>query len=310
MRASGQFPPNIEGFHRLRSAVGQAVRDAKRESNRNGTPMSVDEAFMARLLGALTRDMRAAMHRAGPEGQQAANIISNIDAQRRRHSEELVKPLAKVFGDNVTPVQALDRLVKFAERGETRELGAFMRVMREKNDPLRGTSAILFHMTDGGRDMRLFLDKYTSLPQPTRAILFEGERGLALERSLDRYVAAARRLEPFLNTAKHTALVDPTRITHLLTLSALMTHWPTVVAMVGGNAMAARLLTSPRYLNWLTYFPEASRGGFNTAKFAHHLARIGAVAGEQKEIGEALKISFQDALGITPSQALGAFAKR
>ena len=45
MRATGQFPPNIEGFHRLRSAVGEAVRAAKRESRINGTPMSVDEAY-------------------------------------------------------------------------------------------------------------------------------------------------------------------------------------------------------------------------------------------------------------------------
>jgi hypothetical protein len=304
MRANGQFPPNIEGFHRLRSAVGKAVGEAKRESLRNGTPMSVDEQFMSRLLGALTKDMRAALLRAGPEGQQTANAISNIDAQYKAYRNDIVKPLAKVFGDNVTPVQALDRLVKFAERGETRELGAFMRVMREKNDPLRGTSAILYHMTDGGRDMRVFLDKYTSLPQPTRAILFEGEQGQALQSALNRYVSAARRLEPFLNTARHTALVNPSQITHFLTLAAIFTHWPQVVAMVGGNAMAARLLTSTRYLRWLTEVPVASRGGFDTAAFSKHLARLGAVAGEQKEIGEALKIAFQDAIGITPAHAL------
>ena len=302
MRAGNQFPPNIEGFHQLRSAVGKAIREAKLESRINGTPLAVDDAFMARLLGALTEDMHATMQRAGPEGQRLSHIIQNIDTQRKEYAEELVKPLAKIFGDNVTPVQALDRLVKFAESGETRELAAFMRVMREKNDPLRGTSAILYHMTNGGRDLRLFMEKYTELPEPTRNILFAGEQGLALERSLDRYVRVARRIDPFLNTAQNTALVNWSRITHILTLSALMTHWQQVVAMVGGNAMAARLLSSPRFLSWLTTVPQASRGGFDTAQFTQHLARLGAVAGEQKEIGEALKIAFQDALGITPAQ--------
>jgi hypothetical protein len=157
-------------------------------------------------------------------------------------------------------------------------------------------------MTNGGRDLRLFMEKYTELPEPTRNILFAGEQGLALERSLDRYVRVARRIDPFLNTAQNTALVNWSRITHILTLSALMTHWQQVVAMVGGNAMAARLLSSPRFLSWLTTVPQASRGGFDTAQFTQHLARLGAAAGEQKEIGEALKIAFQDALGITPAQ--------
>lgn len=284
-RSSGQFAPSIEGMHDLRSAIGRTVREAKARQ-RNGQPMDVDEAFLARLYGSLSNDMQTALRRAGPEGARSAQRIRDLDNAYRQHLDETVRPLKRIFGDKVGPVEALDRLVKAARSGDTSTLGAFMRVMSQKDDPIRGTNAVLWHMTNGGRDLRTFIDSYREMPTPTRNMLFAGERGRALEAQLDRYVAVSQRLEQFISVANQRNVVDPTRLTHVMTLAGAIMHWPTVLGAVAGNAVAARMMTSPRYLRWLIEMPQASRGGFETAAFKRHLAIMGAIVGGDKDLGD------------------------
>ena len=302
-RATGQFPPSIEGMHDLRSAVGKALSAAKAESRRNGTPLAVDDAFMSRLYGALSDDMQTALRLSGPEGTRAAQRIRQLDDAYRTHLNDNVRPLKSIFGDNVGPVQAMDRLVKAATSGDTRTLAAYMRVMRQKDDPTRGANAILWHMTNGGRDLPAFIREYRDLPTPSRNVLFAGPRGQALEAQLDRYVAAAARLERFIGVSGQRSVVDPTRLTHVMTLAGAIMHWPTVLGAVAGNAVAARMMTSPRYLRGLTEMPAASRGGFDTVMFRNHLARLGAIAGGDKDLGDSFFAAVQRMIGVTPAKA-------
>jgi len=302
-RAKGQFAPNIEGMHDLRSAIGRTISAAKARQ-RQGQPMDVDEAFLARLYGSLSSDMQTALRLSGPEGARAATRIGELDRAYRQHLDETVRPLKRIFGDQVGPVEALDRITKAARTGDTRTLGAFMRVMSQKDDPIRGTNAVLWHMTNGGRDLRTFIKTYREMPTPTRNMLFAGERGRALEAQLDRYVAASQRLEQFINVANQRNVVDPTRLTHVMTIAGAIMHWPTVLGAVAGNAVAARMMTSPRYLRWLTEMPNASRGGFETEAFRRHLAIMGAIAGGDKDIGDRFFAGVQKMVGVSPAHAL------
>lgn len=288
LRASGGFAPGIQGFHDLRSAVGRAMSEARAYQRRTGEPMQVDDRFLARLYGALTEDMHAALGRAGPEGAAASSRMRNIDAAYRGHRENIVRPLAQIFGENVPPVQAMDRLVAAARRGDTRTLQAYMRVMEDKDDPARAAAAIIYHMTAGGREMGQLLSGWQSIPQASRNVL-ETTRTEALFREMDRYVRVAERLERFTRAAQTRGAVDPSRITHLLTGAAALTNLPAVIAMVGGNAVAARFLSSPRLIRWLTEFPESSRGGFDAPRFARHMARIGALTKGDPVMGEAMR---------------------
>lgn len=295
-RAKGQFAPNIEGMHDLRSAIGRTISAAKARQ-RQGQPMDVDEAFLARLYGSLSSDMQTALRLSGPEGARAATRIGELDRAYRQHLDDTVRPLKRIFGDQVGPVEALDRITKAARTGDTRTLGAFMRVMGQKDDPIRGTNAVLWHMTNGGRDLRTFIESYREMPTPTRNMLFAGERGRALEAQLDRYVAASQRLEQFINVANQRNVVDPTRLTHVMTIAGAIMHWPTVLGAVAGNAVAARMMTSPRYLRWLIEMPQASRGGFQTAAFRNHLARLGAIIGGDKDVGDQFFAGVQKMVG-------------
>ena len=226
--------------------------------------------------------------RATTSGERAVSMFKNVDDQYSQYVSELRKPLSKVFGDNVEGVQALDRLVKAAEKGETGILGAYMRVMTEKSDPTKGAAAVIYHMTGGGKDLKAFMEAWRNLPAPSRRILFDSPQGRALEKELNRFVNVGQRLEKYVNASKQQAIVNPGRITHLLTAAAIYTHLPVAIAMVGGNAMAAKVLSSPRLVRWMTELPSIGRGGFDTPAFQKHLARLGAMAGKDGEAADAL----------------------
>lgn len=226
--------------------------------------------------------------RATTSGERAVSMFKNVDDQYSQYVSELRKPLSKVFGDNVEGVQALDRLVKAAEKGETGILGAYMRVMTEKSDPTKGAAAVIYHMTGGGKDLSRFMESWRNLPAPSRRILFDSPQGRALEKELNRFVNVGQRLEKYVNASKQQAIVNPGRITHLLTAAAVYTHLPAAIAMVGGNAMAAKVLSSPRLVRWMTEMPSIGRGGFDTPAFQKHMARLGAMAGKDGEAADAL----------------------
>ena len=82
-----------------------------------------------------------------------------------------------------------------------------------------------------------------------------------------------------------------------MTIAGAIMHWPTVLGAVAGNAVAARMMTSPRYLRWLIEMPQASRGGFQTAAFRNHLARLGAIIGGDKDVGDQFFAGVQKMVG-------------
>lgn len=222
--------------------------------------------------------------RAPTEGEKSVAMLKNVDEGYRQYITELRKPLSKVFGDNVEPIQALDRLSKAALTGETSIINAYARVMREKADPNKGAAALLHHMSGGGKDMARFLETWREMPNVTKNALFEGREGQMLRGEIERYVRVGERLEKFVGAAKVKPFADPSRIAHIATVAAFFKSAPAVVAMVGGNAVAARVMSSPRYLRWLSEVPDRARGGFDTTMFNAHMARLGAIA-EKDESG-------------------------
>lgn len=228
--------------------------------------------------------------RAPTEGERAVAMFKNVDEGYQQYITELRRPLAKIFGDNVEPVQAMDRLVKAAMKGETSVVGAYARVMREKSDPTKGAAAVLHHMSNGGRDMSRFLEAWREMPAVSKRALFQGKEGQQLGREMERFVRVGERLERFASSSQQRPLVDPSRLTHMATASAFFANAPAVVAMIGGNAAVARMLSSPRYLRWISETPDAIRGGFQTPLFRRHMERLSAigVTEDDQRIGEGI----------------------
>jgi len=241
--------------------------------------------------------------RATTSGERAVSMFKNVDEQYSQYVSELRKPLSKVFGDNVNGVQALDRLVDAAKKGETGLLGSYMRVMTEKSDPTKGASAVIYHMTGGGKDLKNFMEAWRELHPSSKRILFDSPQGRQLERELNQFVNVGQRLEKFVNASRQKALVNPTRVTHLLTAAAVYTNLPAVVAMVGGNAMAAKVLSSPRLVRWMTELPKIGRGGFDTKEAQAYIARLGGMGGKDKPAADVLSRAVMQAIAIGPAKA-------
>lgn len=243
--------------------------------------------------------------RATTSGERAVAMFKNVDEQYSQYVSELRKPLSKVFGENVKDVQALDRLVTAAKKGESGLLGAYMRVMAEKSDPTKGAAAVIYHMTGGGKDMSRFMNEWRELSPVSKRILFDTPQARQLEQELTRYVNVGQRLEKFVNASRQQALVSPSRLTHIMTASLAITQFPVAVSMVAGNAVAARVLSSPRLVQWMTDSAKASRGGFDTQAFRNHMARLSALAnsGNEKDLARAMLEAVNQTIGATPAKA-------
>lgn len=243
--------------------------------------------------------------RATTSGERAVAMFKNVDEQYSQYVSELRKPLSKVFGENVKDVQALDRLVTAAKKGESGLLGAYMRVMAEKSDPTKGAAAVIYHMTGGGKDMSRFMNEWRELSPVSKRILFDTPQARQLEQELTRYVNVGQRLEKFVNASRQQALVSPSRLTHIMTASLAITQFPVAVSMVAGNAVAARVLSSPRLVQWMTDSAKASRGGFDTQAFRNHMARLSALAnsGNEQDLARAMLVAVNQTIGATPAKA-------
>jgi hypothetical protein len=62
-------------------------------------------------------------------------------------------------------------------------------------------------------------------------------------------------------------------------------------------------MTSPRYVRWLTELPAASRGGSMSPAFQRHIARLSAIAADDKEIGKEVLQAVGDVLRPDKAQA-------
>ncbi len=232
------------------------------------------------------------------EGERSASMFQNADRQQAQFYDEIRRPLHKIFGDKVDPVQAMDRLVKAAETGETQMLGAFMRVMSEKSDPRKGLAAIVHHATGGGTNISRFGEFWRGLNPASRRVLTVGSPNQALARELDNFARVGQRLEKYMSASKR-ASVDVASIGHIptTTVVAATVGWQAALGLIAANALGARVLTSPRLVRWLTAVPNVGRGGFESPEFARHMARLGAMAGtgpvEERDTARRMHAAFK-----------------
>lgn len=240
-------------------------------------------------------------------GERAVSMFQNVDQEYARYVNEMRRPLAKIFGDNVEPVKAMDHLVNAAKRGETSILGPYMKVMTEKSDPVKGAAAVVFHMTNGGRNLRDFTTAWRELPPPTRRILFDTPQGRQFEQELNKLATVGNRLERFVKTAE-TRSIDPSRVSHIATIAAAFAHWPAILSMTAGNAVTARVLSSPRLINWMTRFPDAAKGGFDTAQFSRHMAQLGAMSANGRDSDRKAAAALKMAMDVAIPAASAHFA--
>lgn len=285
-RAKGQFPPGIKGLHDIRTLIGQELREAAKYRE-PGMARGANEAALSRLYKAFSKDIDA-IRDVGPGGPAATRMRHDQDEDYGRLIEDLKRPLGQLFKEGVTPVQALDKLVAGAKKGDLELLRPYMKVMTDKADPTRASATIIQHVVRSEKDMAGVVKALGEIRPETRELLFAGKDGQEYRAALEKLEKAAKRLEPYVGLAKNKGgvLKQAVHPSTLVTAAAFYHQfWPALVTTAGAAA-AAKFMASPRYLNWLTKVPQVTHGGLQGQDALRHLSRLTGITATDGEFGE------------------------
>lgn len=264
--------PGPQGLRDLVTLVSRARRDAERPPF-PGQPRTEQAAALRRLEGALREDYHRFLQQTGPQGRALSTAVREQDAAYRQHIEEVRRPLGRLFGPNVQPLDAMNRLVTAAERGDLALLRPYMRVMAEKDNPTRAAAAIVSHMTNNARTLADFVEGYGRINPQARGVLF-GANGQSrtLQTRLDELEALGRRMLPYQQAIQRAQQYGGNVRAGHIPLGAMLYYQfvPTMVAIAGQSAVA-RFMASPRYVQWLT---TAARARTPQA-LTQHVGRLG-----------------------------------
>ena len=312
LRNAAQHGENFDfaKMDQLRQKVGDRIGDLKR-AQRMGESRAEDHAMLAQLYHALKTDAAAMLRAQGEGGQRAQQLRDIRSDEYKSHIETMRKPLAQLYGDKVTGIAAMDKLAKAVEHGDARTVRSFMRVMAEKDNPTKGASAIVMHMTENAKDLPTFNKAMKTISAEMRNELFRGEAGKRYRSDLEALERIGTKLAPYQKavTTGGKGLHFTNSILGLeVAMHAMhyMAHPQTLIAAAGSGLVLSRFLASPRYVNWLRNVPKAvANGGVDGAAFRQHMARVGAMATRDKGIGNAVLEAVKEA--ISPSKAQATF---
>lgn len=247
-------------FERVRVAPRQmmryrtAVRDA---DTSNPMTRTTTQTWLPRAENALTQDIEARLARL-EDGGAALESWRNSNRQYAAWKEQHVAPLKTVIGENVKPEQAMDKLSAAMKGKDLRMIRAYADAHRRGGQQLEGAGALVSHLMEGG--VANFVKEYNAFTPAAKAELFKGQAA-ALRAALDRY---ARLAEPAVSARDQMSWRRFN--THNAGLGAAYMMFDmtgTVIAALGQYG-AARFLSSPTYVNWLTRAaPIVARGGPN-----------------------------------------------
>lgn len=283
LRANKGFAPKVDGIRDFRTAVREEAQKAERPPF-PATPRKREAAALRRIEGAVTEDMYRFLNEAGDKGQRAALMFQNVDREYANYINELRKPLAKLYGDNVKPIEAMDRVAKAAIDGDLKTLRAFMRVMEEKSDPLKASTAIIATLTNNAATLTDFVKGMQKLPRDSRAVIFRGQDGQYIMRQLTELERIATRLEPYEKAISGGVRIagrgpDLTNPANIALGVAAISNFYTTLFMAAGSAGVARFMASPKFMTWLTRGARVS----NQAQWNKHVQQLVRFADTDKE---------------------------
>jgi hypothetical protein len=233
-------------------------------------------------------------------GEQAADLMSVVDRSYKQHLNEVRRPLGELFGRNVTPIDAMNAIVKAAESGDLRLLRPYMRVMSEKSDPAKGAGALVAHITNNARSLEDFVKGYGSLSDDVKNVIFASEKGRQMRQALDLSLRVAERVAPFEKAIKTGGGVDFTNRANIYVGLSAMAHPVMAAVLASGAVVASKFMASPRYSAWLARVAQAkTRQAVNV-----EYGRLAAFLSRDTELPEAFKAQILEAAktGKVPEQ--------
>lgn len=295
-RASGQFNSGMEGLRAIRSAVGRAI-GAQGAQAGSATTNTYDQALVRRLYASITEDVQAAVTRMPNAGRDVAQQISQVDDAYRHFLNDVRRPLARIFGDQVGPEQAMNRLIEAAGKGaqaDIRLLRSYFQVVDQSGDRFSAVNGMVARMTEEG--LPGFVQAFGKLSDEARTLMFQGDAA-ALGRTLEAINRAARRMQPYARGANNATggnLSAIARPGNLLTGVVAYLNVPVAITGSVGAEVASRILASSAFRRWLTAVPQAAARGARPRKM--HAARGYAILREQLGINQSVAQGLSELL--------------
>lgn len=257
----GQMP--YEAVRALRSRIGAELTDFSLTTDK-------PTAEYKRLYGALSQDLEEAARRQGPEAERAAR---KANSYTKRTSERL-EHLNRIVNKNGGAEKVYAAAISGASEGNTTLKRIMYAVPKESQQAL--TAAVVKRMgmarsgaqTSGGDvfSARNFLTNWDKVSPEARRVLF-GRHGPKFVESMNKVARVADSLDGgskvFSNpagTANRAAAIGyyaslPTTLGAGVITGSFLPFAGTVTLGVGANALA-RLMTNPKFVNWLAAATE------------------------------------------------------
>jgi hypothetical protein len=268
-RLAGQVDNRLpyDALRKTRTLVGQEIADA-------GIGADVPRSKWNPLYGALSRDMQVAAAESGPEATAAYNRANNYT----RALEGRKDAIAHVVDKNGGPEAIFNAAVSGTRDGAT-TLRALMRSLPDGSQR-QVAAAVLQRMgraTNGTQNAagdafssNTFLTNWNKLSPEARGVLFD-RFGPEFRGEVDKLTRVASNLREgskvYANpsgTATTAAHVGGYGLLASTATGALLGHPAPLIGAMGGlaaNNGAARLLTSPAVVRWMSQRTQVPRSG-------------------------------------------------
>lgn len=298
----------FSALRRIRTAVGRDL-DAPLLTGSTG---SQNEA-MKRVYAALTDDLSEVARLAGPEAEKA---LATADRFKRIWSNTAADTMNKI-----AKFDADERAFKFAMNAAQDGGSNLARLRRHFKpeewdtvaasvlDKLGDASAGAQNAAGDRFSINTFLSNWNRLAPEAKRALFGGKRYQAQREALDNLTVLMERVKDaqrFNNTSNTGGA-----LTVNLLLSALGTtgglavsgDFPGViigVTLAFTPRMAAKLITSPRFVSWLSEpLEQAAKSGAKKISVAQHIAALSVIAKEEPAIEAEIKAYINTLSQIT-----------
>jgi hypothetical protein len=294
-----QFGP--KELHQLWTRADRLAREIE-YSAKLGQARPENAAALQRLKGALKDDIDSMKRSQGSAGIYAADRRKVEDAAMAEFMDGVQKPLAKLFGPKVEPMEGMSRLLKSAQRGDDQTTKAFMRVMSEHGDPMAAASSLMKMATNEAKTLGEFVAGVKSFAPSTRSIMFASKEGREFLKNMDTLVRYGEKLMPYqraLESGVSGYLNGPNA------LFAMLMHGTQDIKTLGVTAAStyglSKMLASPAYVKWLSRVPSLANQSLRSPRWQTHMSKLtGLAAGDGENGGQVMAFVFEALNGINP----------
>lgn len=294
-QASGGLP--FDALRRIRTDLGRELKQPML-----GQSNGAQQESLRRLYGALTEDMNAAARAAGPEAARALALADRYTRYNLNVAIPTLQKIARLDADE----KAFGYALSGAKDGGSRLLTLRRNFSPEEWDtiaasvlnrmgapnPGQGGATALGQQADDFSVNKFLTDWRKISPEAQRA-LFSGRRYARLEQELNTFVRVVDRLKDAEKMANPSGtarnLLSGGSIGAAGTLAATGDVTGAISVLVGTNVapyLTARLMSSPRFVRWLTDTAHLVPRDPNARSV--QMARLATIAEANPEIREEL----------------------